>query len=243
LLESELFGHERGAFTGAYQNRIGLFEQANGGTLFLDEIAELALPLQSKFLRVLDEKRLRRIGASGYVDVDVRIIAAANVDLAMAVAEGHFREDLFYRLCVVVLDIPPLRDRLEDIDLLTRHFARTIAEHHGVPVPKVTPQLLEVVRTHNWPGNVRELRNAIERVLILSPAGTLNPNLLPIPATPVPTSATRPEPHPQTLRTIMKGAVHAALRRHGGNKSAAARELDISRARLQRLLESCCSHG
>jgi transcriptional regulator with PAS, ATPase and Fis domain len=234
-MESELFGHERGAFTDAHAAKPGLFEEANGGSLFLDEIGHLPLSLQGKLLRALEDRRIRRVGGTQSREMDVRIIAASHVDLAAAVEDGQFREDLFYRLNVVSLTLPPLRERTDDIDVLAEHFATTLAARYALPVPALTNEVREMLRGHTWPGNVRELRHAVERALLLSEPGTLDPQHL--------ISRARPAreggaiPFPATLYEIQVAAVRAALAQHGDNKSAAARQLGISRSRLQRLLE------
>ncbi len=237
LLESELFGHERGAFTDAHATTPGLFEEADSGTLFLDEIGHLPVTLQGKLLRALDDKRIRRVGATKSKTVDVRIVAATHVDLAAATRQGTFREDLYYRLNVVSLTLPPLRDRRDDVPLLARAFAETLANRYGLPVPPVTPNVQTALQAHSWPGNVRELRHAIERALLLSEPGSLDPKFLVTP-TPVaaPTSSGK-IPFPAPLDEILLAAALATLEQHGGNKSAAARALQISRARLARLLE------
>ncbi len=167
LLESELFGFERGAFTGAASRRIGKIEQAAGGTVFLDEIGDMPMPLQAKLLRLLQEKQIERLGGGGPVAVDVRIIAATNRDLETAVAEGRFREDLYYRLNVVTLHLPPLRERMEDVPHLTRHFMERIARELGHPPAPVTESALDRLAAHSWPGNVRELQNLLRKMLIL----------------------------------------------------------------------------
>ncbi len=236
LLESELFGHERGAFTDAHQAKRGLFEEADGGTLFLDEVGQMPLPLQGKLLRALEEKRIRRVGATESRSVDVRIFAATHVDLAGAVRRGEFREDLFYRLNVVSLELPPLRQRGGDVELLAEAFIAALAARYRLPCPELVSNVRAALRAYSWPGNVRELRHAIERALLLSEPGTLSPAEL----TPR-TGASAVAPHgpagPATLAQVIAAAVEAALARHDGNKSAAARELDISRQRLQRILD------
>jgi two-component system response regulator HydG len=235
LMESELFGHERGAFTDAHAAKPGLFEEANAGTLFLDEVGHLPLSLQGKLLRALEDRRIRRVGGTQSREMDVRIMAASHVDLAAAVEDGQFREDLFYRLNVVSLTLPPLRERVDDIDVLAEHFATTLATRYALPVPALSNEVREMLRGHTWPGNVRELRHAVERALLLSEPGTLDPEHL--------ISRARPAreggaiPFPATLYEIQVAAVRAALAQHGDNKSAAARQLGISRSRLQRLLE------
>jgi two-component system, NtrC family, response regulator HydG len=239
LLESELFGHERGAFTDAHRTKPGLFEEADAGTLFLDEIGHLPLSLQGKLLRTLDDRKVRRVGGTQSREVNVRIIAATHVDLAAAVRERRFREDLFYRLNVVPLVLPPLRDRGDDVVLLAEAFASQLAARYGLPVPRITPGVRDVLKRHNWPGNVRELRHAVERALLLSAPGTLDPGTL-APPTGKPVARVRADgtiPFPATLTVIQHAAARAAVDRNGGNKSAAARQLGVSRARLQRLLD------
>jgi DNA-binding NtrC family response regulator len=211
LMESELFGQ------------------------FLDEIGHLPLSLQGKLLRALEDHRMRRVGGTQSREMDVRIITASHVDLAAAVEDGQFREDLFHRLNVVSLTLPPLRERAEDIDVLAEHFATTLATRYALPVPVLSNEVREMLRGHTWPGNVRELRHAIERGLLLSESGTLDPQHLISRARP--TREGGAIPFPATLYEIQIAAVRAALAQHGDNKSAAARQLGISRSRLQRLLE------
>jgi transcriptional regulator with PAS, ATPase and Fis domain len=166
-MESELFGHERGAFTGAATRRLGCFEIANGGTLFLDEIAEMPVSLQAKLLRVLEDRKIRRLGGTNEVPVDVRVLAATNRDPAEAVEEGLFREDLLYRLNVISIDLPPLRQRKEDIPLLAQHLVAQLTERHARPARFLSAEAIEALQSHTWPGNVRELRNVIERAVII----------------------------------------------------------------------------
>ncbi len=168
LIESELFGHEKGSFTGAHQRRRGRFEQAHGGTLFLDEVGDMSLEAQAKVLRVLQESRLERVGGTETLEVDVRVIAATNKDLLSEAAEHRFREDLYYRLNVVPILVPPLRERREDIPLLVAHFLERYSRELGVPTRKVHPEALEKLKNYRWPGNVRELGNMIERLLIMA---------------------------------------------------------------------------
>jgi DNA-binding NtrC family response regulator len=236
LLESELFGHEKGSFTGATSSKPGLMELANGGTVFLDEIGHLPFDLQPKLLRALESREIRRVGGEQTRKVDVRIIGATHLDLAAAVKRGEFREDLFYRLNVVALVLPPLRDRGEDVEVLAEAFAGRLAGQYGLPVPAITPEVRDALRAHSWPGNVRELRNAIERALVLSAPGTLD--LAELPSHRI-AEASRDGalPFPATLRAITQAAVQAMLARVSGNKSEAARTLGISRPRLQRILD------
>ncbi|HYE14238.1 MAG TPA: sigma-54 dependent transcriptional regulator, partial [Pyrinomonadaceae bacterium] len=167
LMESELFGHERGAFTGAATRRLGCFELANGGTLLLDEISEMPFSLQAKLLRVLEDRKIRRLGGSGELPVDARVLAATNRDPTEAVRRGSFREDLLYRLNVITIDLPPLRRRKEDIPLLAQHLATQLAERHNRPARFLSPAAVEALQSHSWPGNVRELRNVVERAVII----------------------------------------------------------------------------
>jgi DNA-binding NtrC family response regulator len=179
LLESTLFGHVKGAFTSAVSAKKGLFEVANGGTLFLDEIGTMGMDMQAKILRVLQDRRFMHLGGVQEIQVDVRIIAATNVNLQEAVREGRFREDLFYRLNVICLELPPLRSRREDIPLLAGHFLKFYADENGTEVPSLSPEALRVMMDYEWPGNVRELENAMERGVVLSTSRTINPELLP----------------------------------------------------------------
>ena len=179
LLESTLFGHERGAFTSAVAAKKGLFEVADGGTLFLDEIGTMRMDMQAKILRVLQDRRFMHVGGTQEIQVDVRIVAATNVNLELAVKEGRFREDLFYRLNVIALELPPLRSRKEDIPLLAAHYLKFYAEENGFPPPELTPESLRLMMDYEWPGNVRELENAMERGVVLSNGPTLPPDLLP----------------------------------------------------------------
>jgi two-component system response regulator HydG len=238
LLESELFGHEKGAFTGAVAAKPGLFELAHGGTLFLDEIGSLPLELQPKLLRALESRAIRRVGGQQSRQVDVRVIGATHLDLAAAATRGEFREDLYYRLNVVALTLPPLRERNGDIELLAETFLARIAAGYGLPVPPLTPELRLALRAYPWPGNVRELRNAIERALVLSPRGTLRAEeLIPAPRGTGARGAMGGLAFPVPLDELVRSAALAMLELTGGNKSEAARRLDISRPRLQRLLD------
>ncbi|MEP6572339.1 MAG: sigma-54 dependent transcriptional regulator [Gemmatimonadota bacterium] len=236
LLESELFGHEKGAFTGAGTSKPGLFELAHDGTVFLDEIGHLPLQLQPKLLRALEGHEVRRVGGQQSRRVDVRVIGATHVNLAEAVQRGEFREDLYYRLHVVALTLPPLRERDGDVELLAETFIARLAASYGMPLPVLTPESRAALRGYAWPGNVRELRNAVERALVLSPPGTLRFEEL---GAIRPVSAPREGrlPFPASLAEITRAAINATLQLVGGNKSEAARRLGISRPRLQRILE------
>jgi len=179
LLESTLFGHVKGAFTSAIAAKKGLFEVANGGTLFLDEIGTMSMDMQAKILRVLQDRRFMHLGGTQEVQVDVRIIAATNVDLQVAVREGRFREDLFYRLNVICMELPPLRARRQDIPLLSAHFLKMYADENGTPVPSLSPEAMRILMDYEWPGNVRELENAMERGVVLATSSVISPDLLP----------------------------------------------------------------
>jgi len=236
LLESELFGHEKGAFTGAIATKPGLFELAHGGTLFLDEIGALPLELQPKLLRSLESRTIRRVGGQSSRHMDVRVIGATHVDLGGASRRGEFREDLYYRLNVVTLTLPPLREREGDVELLAETFLAHIATAYGLPVPPLTPELRAVLRAYPWPGNVRELRNAVERALVLSPRGTLRAEEL-VPPPEHERAARGTLPFPVPLDMLVRSAAKAMLELTSGNKSEAARRLGISRPRLQRILD------
>jgi len=227
LLESELFGHEKGAFTGAVQSRRGRFELADRGTLLLDEIAEMGVGLQAKLLRVLQEQQFERIGSDRTMLVDVRVIAATNKDLAQSIADKSFREDLFYRLSVFPIHIPPLRERRDDILPLAAAFAKKISNRLGKPAPSLSPEAGELLRNHDWPGNARELANAIERALIVSQTGTIEADELPL--KPAPSRMGRSG----LLAQIERGAILESLSRNKGDRRAASEELGISLRTLQ----------
>ncbi|MBZ4373833.1 sigma-54 dependent transcriptional regulator [Corallococcus sp. AS-1-6] len=234
LAEAELFGHARGAFTGAVRARPGLFREASGGTLLLDEVGELALPLQAKLLRVLQEGEVRPVGEDRSLPVDVRVLAATHRDLPQRVAEGRFREDLYYRLKVVTLQVPPLRSRPEDIAALARHFLARHTERFHMPPVALTPAILERLTAHPWPGNVRELENALESAVVLSADGTLDLELLPggasAPTPPAPSNTGT------TLREKLdaheRELILAALAASKGQRTEAAKALGIGRATL-----------
>ncbi len=235
LIESELFGHERGSFTDAHAAKPGLFEVADGGTLFLDEIGELPLSLQAKLLRVLEDKEIRRVGGTKSRTVDVRILAATNQHLPERVREGSFREDVFFRLSTVVLRLPPLRERGDDIILIAESLLEQLAGEHGLPMPTLAPEVRRQLRAHAWPGNVRELKNAVERALLLSPVGELAADELLPPPDPQEQHG-GPIPFPAPLRKITVAAARATVKLCGGNRSESARRLLISPKRLRRLL-------
>jgi DNA-binding NtrC family response regulator len=229
LVESELFGHQRGAFTGAIERRLGLMEAADGGTMFLDEIADMSAAVQAKVLRALQSGEIRRVGDTRTTRVDVRIVAATNKDLSALVESGAFREDLFYRLNTVVLHLPPLRDRRDDIEPLVRHFLSTLAVR-GRNVDGMSPEAIEVLRAHRWPGNVRELKNVIEAMLILAKGTRLE--LDDVPASirgerrGARTAAAADGPL-RPLDEVVADTIRHAVERCGGNKSLAARSLGI----------------
>jgi DNA-binding NtrC family response regulator len=230
IIESELFGHSKGAFTGADRSHDGLFYYAQGGTLFLDEISELPLSLQSKLLRAIEERRVRPVGSEQEIPVDVRILAATNRNLAPEVSAGRFRQDLFYRLDVVTLNIPPLRERPEDIPVLAEHFMRQLAGQLGVPPLPLGAEVLSRLRTYPWPGNARELRNLIERSLILGhfPMESLGAEVLAAEA------QERSALGPLSLEEVEKRHILAVLKSVAGSKAEAARLLGVSRKTLDR---------
>lgn len=235
LLEAELFGYEKGAFTGATAAKPGLFEAADGGTLFLDEIGDLTLDLQAKLLRALESRQVRRLGSLRTIDVDVRIIAATHVDLTDAVRDNRFREDLYYRLSVVPIHLPPLRARGNDIMLLAQAFLQHFSKLYNIPLPAVGESMRSALLAYEWPGNIRELKNSIERSLLLSDGELAIDELIPA-RTRTPAAAPSPIPFPAKLEDIEKEAAHAMVRHCAGNKTAAASALGISRARLYRLI-------
>ena len=237
LLESQLFGHRKGSFTSAIEDHEGVFQAADGGTLFLDEIAEIPLPLQVKFLRAIQEKEVTPLGSTRPVRVDVRIIAATNRDIQEAVKSGSFRTYLFYRLNVVPVHLPPLRERREDIPLLVDHFIHEYSRIYGVEPKRVTPEALQRLVEYAWPGNIRELQNAIERAFALSSQPEITPKDLPgaVLRDPEPAPAAATEPLP--LEEVERRNILAALQRSGGNKNEAARILGIDRQRLYRKIE------
>jgi DNA-binding NtrC family response regulator len=238
LLESELFGHEKGAFTGAIGRRVGRFERASGGTLFLDEIGDMSVALQSKILRALQEREIERVGGTASVSIDVRVIAATNRDLPTTVREGRFREDLFYRLAVVVLHLPPLAERGADLDLLVEHFVTLNAREHGRPIRGVAEEVFDILRDHPWPGNVRQLRNAIERAVVMAHGEFLLPQHLPPDVFHVSEAAADgadPLRGPLcTLAEMERRMIQRALRETGHNLTLAAERLGIHRNTLRR---------
>ncbi len=235
LVESELFGHERGAFTDAHAAKPGLFELAEGGTLFLDEIGTLPVDAQAKLLRVLEDKQVRRVGGTKWRFANVRILAATNERLEDRVRGGEFREDLYFRLSVVVLRLPPLRERGDDVVLIAKELLRRAASQHELPEPPLGEGVRRALREHGWPGNVRELRNAVERALLLSSDGSLAIDEL-VPARESVAQNAGLFPFPAPLEVIESAVASATLEHCEGNRSEAARRLGISRKRLRRLL-------
>jgi DNA-binding NtrC family response regulator len=233
LIESELFGYERGAFTGADQRRMGNFELAHNGTLFLDEIGELPLELQSKFLRVLEERKIRRLGGRGEVEVDVRVICATNRDLKEEIRRGRFREDLYFRLHVFTIVLPTLKERREDIPLLVHHFIEKFNGETGKRVQGVSPAALGMLQGYAWPGNIRELRNTVERAMILVDGDVIgDEHLPPDMQTSRPEAATLRVPLGIPLDKVEKEYILASLQKNGGNKARTAEILGISEKTL-----------
>jgi DNA-binding NtrC family response regulator len=242
LLESELFGHVRGAYTGATSSKKGLFEAGDGGTLFLDEVATISMEIQSKLLRVIQEREFRRLGGLENIKVDVRIIAATNTDLQAAVRQGTFRDDLYYRLNVIVIKIPPLRERAEDIPLLSEHFIRKYAEENQRDSFVLDPSAMKILMDYNWPGNVRELENVIERAVVLSPGKSIAADLfprnitMPFPETPdclVQDGASLKE----KVESFEKAIILAALEKTEGNQKKAAQLLSVNATTLSEKLK------
>ncbi len=243
LLESELFGHERGAFTGADRRREGRFMQADGGTLFLDEIGETSAVMQAKLLRAIQEKEIQRVGGQEVLRVDVRIVAATNRDLEAEVTAGRFREDLFYRLNVMTLHVPPLRERRDDVPLLAHHFLQKFARRNRKTAKGFAPLAMDMLVKYDWPGNVRELENAVERAVILLAGEHVTETQLPMnvvknhPGHEVAASPTPATDGTRSLEEIEKEAILATLEATGGNKSETARRLGITRKTLHNKLK------
>ncbi len=239
LIESELFGHEKGSFTGAHRRREGRFEEADGGTLLLDEIASMPLPLQASLLRVLQERRLTRVGGTGEVECDVRVVAASNRDLPALVAEGGFREDLYYRLNVVPIVLPPLRDRLDDVPMLAASFLEQASARHGIEMASLSPAVLRALMEHGWPGNVRELANVVERLVLLAEDGRVNLDDLPAEVRSAGGGTGCPFLLPAeglVWDQVEADLLRQALERSQGNRAAAARLLGLGyKALLYRL--------
>ncbi|MGD8983412.1 MAG: sigma-54 dependent transcriptional regulator [Desulfobacteraceae bacterium] len=241
LLESELFGHEKGAFTGAHKRKEGRFRQAHGGSIFLDEISEMSLAMQVKLLRVLQEREITRVGGEEVIQVDVRLIAATNKDLLKEIETGRFREDLFYRLNVVTLNMPPLRERREDVPLLAKHFLEMFSEKNRKTIKGFTPQAMDQFLRYDWPGNVRELMNAVERAVVLASSEYLDEKDLPLVLKDKTAEGGIPReqviPGDLPLEEVEKVSILNTLELAGGNKSEAARRLGITRRTLHKKLK------
>jgi len=245
LLESELFGHEKGSFTGADKRREGRFMQADQGSIFLDEIGETSSTMQAKLLRVLQEREIQRVGGEETLKVDVRIIAATNRDLQKDIVEGHFREDLFYRLNVMPLNVPPLKERRDDIPLLAQHFLKKFADKNRKTIKGFVPLAMDMLVNYEWPGNVRELENAIERAVILLTGEHITENQLPLNITEKypeletqPTGTTLLMDGTHSLEDIEKEAILSTLKASIGNKAEAARRLGVTRKTLHNKLKN-----
>lgn len=236
LFESELFGHVKGSFTGATSMKHGRLELANGGTIFFDEIANVGPDIQAKLLRLIQEREFSRVGATRVMPIDVRIIAATSRNLPDEIRDGRFREDLFYRLCVVPIVLPPLRQRREDIPLLAEHFLQKHRSRWRQPMSGFSKAALAALARHDWPGNVRELENAVERAIVLAPGETIMPAELPYHGTPARTSAKIGDSVP--LSVIEKEHIAKVFRRHGGNRTATAQTLGIDRKTLRRKIRA-----
>jgi DNA-binding NtrC family response regulator len=235
LLESELFGHVKGSFTGATESRAGFFQTADGGTLFLDEISDTSLAMQAKLLRVLQEKEVYMVGARRPQKVDVRVLAATNKDLFALVKKGVFREDLYFRLNVINISLPPLRDRGDDILLLARHFAGRFAKEAGKPAPQFSENALRVLKRYDWPGNVRELENVIQRLVVMTDGEVIEiPDLPPL----MRFSAPRANGLNRTLAEVEAEYIRNVLAGVGGNKTRAAEILGIDRKTLREKLKT-----
>ena len=243
LIESELFGHVKGSFTGAHEDKVGKFEKADGGTLFLDEVADMSLNTQAKVLRVLEEQRFEPVGSGKMVQVDTRVIAATNKNLEDEIAGGNFREDLFYRLNVIPFAVPPLRDRSEDIPTLADFFLREFTSAYGRKPKRLTEASHEALRQYGWPGNVRELRNLMERIVIMEPNETIGPDRLPLPGKHASRGRGRlREPRFETLEEARKAYerdyVLRTLESLGGNMTRTATALGLERSHLYRKMKA-----
>jgi two-component system nitrogen regulation response regulator NtrX len=241
LIESELFGHERGAFTGAVARRRGRFELADRGTLFLDEIGDMSLQTQAKVLRVLEEQAFERVGGRDLIKVDVRVIAASNQELSTLIAAGRFREDLYYRLNVIPIEVPPLRARREDVPLLAEHFIRVFCAENGKRLKAISGEALAYFLAYDWPGNVRELRNMVERLVIMAPRDTIGVDDLPAPLRPKAVPSTS-EPRDGTLREARehfeRAFILSELRANDWNMTRTAERLGIERSHLYRKIKA-----
>ena len=240
LMESQLFGHVRGSFTGAVENRDGVFSLAHTGTLFIDEISELPLSLQAKLLRVIQTREFVKVGGTKPVRTDIRLVTASNKDLRTAVEEGTFREDLYYRIAVVMIEVPPLRSRREDVPALAEHFLQKFSAAHRKPMPKLTAQAVELLTSYDWPGNVRQLENCIEQAVVLCDGDAVDVDALPLAET-TPKRSGPPgarEPVGLTLREVEQEYILRTLKAVGGNRTRATRLLGISLRCLQYRLKA-----
>ncbi len=242
LIEAELFGHEKGAFTGAVARRKGKFELADGGTIFLDEVGDMSLKTQAKVLRVLEEQAFERVGGTELIKTDVRVIAASNQNLPDRIAESRFRDDLFYRLNVIPIDVPPLRERKEDIPLLVEHFIRAFSQENGKRAKTVSAEALAYFLSYEWPGNVRELRNMVERLVIMSPRDVISPEDLPPPLRPKEAVLSEDHLKEKTLKeareTFERAYILAELRAQDWNMTRTSERLGIERSHLYRKLKA-----
>jgi two-component system nitrogen regulation response regulator NtrX len=242
LIESELFGHERGAFTGAVARRRGKFELADSGTLFLDEVGDMSLKTQAKVLRALEEQAFERVGGKETLRVDVRVLAASNQDLQELIAQGRFREDLFYRLSVIPIDVPPLRQRPEDIPLLVEHFVALFSGANAKRPKTISVEALAYFLSYEWPGNVRELRNMVERLVIMTPGDVIGPDALPPPLRPRDAAPSEDLQREKTLKeareTFERAYILGELRAHDWNMTRTADKLGIERSHLYRKLKA-----
>ncbi|MFZ1060045.1 MAG: sigma-54 dependent transcriptional regulator, partial [Candidatus Rokuibacteriota bacterium] len=242
LIESELFGHEKGAYTGAVSRRKGKFELGNGGTLLLDEVGDMSLKTQAKVLRVLEEQAFERVGGTEQIKTDVRVITASNQNLPDLIAAGRFRDDLFYRLNVIPVEVPPLRQRKEDIPLLVEHFIRVFSLENGKRPKTVSVEALAYFLAYDWPGNVRELRNLVERLVIMTPGGVIGPEDLPPPVRPKEARLAEDQIKERTLKeareAFEKAYILAELRAQDWNMTRTSERLGIERSHLYRKLKA-----
>jgi DNA-binding NtrC family response regulator len=252
LIESELFGHEKGAFTGAVERRIGRFESADGGTLFLDEVSEIEPTTQSKLLRVLEERRFERVGGNESIETDIRLVAATNRDLKALVEKGEFRSDLYFRLNVVSIEIPPLRDRVGDIPLLCDYFLKQLSETNGKQFDGFSAEAMSILTSYSWPGNVRELRNAVESMVVLARGSRISVRDIPPDirhavtekdAGKEPAPPLGPGEVPGSMDHVRKTMILGALKAHRGNRTKAAQQLGISRRTLHRKVREYRQQG
>lgn len=240
LLESELFGHEKGAFTGAVQQKKGKIEMADGGTLFLDEIGDISPLLQAKLLRVLQDYEFERVGGTKFIKVDIRVIAATNRDLHKAISDGKFREDLFYRLNVVNLKMPPLRERMDDVAILAKHFVTRFSMEMKKDIKGISPETMEILTQYHWPGNIRELQNVIERGVVLCNGAMINPSDLPLAVSSKPFSAPVSKVNSgfhEAVKGFKKELIIDALNKNNGSQTMAAEYLKLQRTYLSRLIK------